>query len=137
MGCSGAAAKWLRRLVLLRSLGGVAERLRSLTVLSRLLSLPERLNDRRVIQYAEKLFDSLMLVRPVGLNVLGKDRPRFLQRFANSFVGVAHTCNLKARAVNPGETDWFSHYRGECGKPIIAANSEEKRCASPGHRADK
>ena len=25
----------------------------------------------------------------------------------------------------------------ECSQPIIAANSEAKRCASPGHRADK
>jgi hypothetical protein len=116
---------------LVRSLSGVAKLLPSLTVPNGLLSLLERLTDRRVIQYAEKLFDSLMLVWPVGLNVLGKERPRLLQRFANSFVGVAHTCNLKARAVNPGETDWFSHYRGECGQPIISANSEKKRCASP------
>jgi hypothetical protein len=70
----------------------------------------ERLNDRRVIQNAEKLFDSLMIVRPVRLNVLGEDLPRLLERVANSFVGVAHSCNLKARAINPYETDWFSHY---------------------------
>jgi hypothetical protein len=40
----------------------------------------------------------------------GQSSRALLQRFANSFVKVAHACNLKARAVNPEETDWFSHY---------------------------
>ena len=84
-----------------------------LTVPNGLLSLLERLTDHQVIQYAEKLFDSLMIVWPVGLNVLDKDRPRLLQRFTNSFVGVAHACNLVARVVNPGETDWFSQLHAQ------------------------
>jgi hypothetical protein len=84
-------------------LGPIAELLASLRVLSREFSLLERLDDGRVVQYAEELFDGLMIVRLAWRQILSEDRLGFPERVSNHLIGVAHALNLKARAVNPGE----------------------------------
>jgi hypothetical protein len=55
-----------------------------------LLSLLKCLDDCRIVQYAEELFDRLLLVRSIRLKVLSKNCLRLFQSVADDVVGTIH-----------------------------------------------